>query len=68
MEAFKNAPANVGVVYTGFYRIENHIKNYIPSNLITKKEGDIHKILLKGNFVTTQAAVVKKMFQKGRNV
>lgn len=60
MKAFRKTSDEVGVVYTGFYRIENNIKNYIPSSLIPKKEGYIHKTLLNGNFVTTQAAIVKK--------
>lgn len=60
MKAFKNAPPEVGVIYTGFWRIKNDKKTYIPSNEITQKEGNIHNILLKGNFVDTPAAVVRK--------
>lgn len=60
MRVFENAPAEVGVVYTGFWRIEGEKKTYIPSDKITRKEGNIHGQLLKGNFVTTQATVVKR--------
>lgn len=60
MECFKKAAPNVGVVYTGFQRIKNDIKTYIPSPSIPKRSGNIHEILLNGNFVTTQVAIVKK--------
>jgi len=59
MRVFGNAPAEVGVVYTGFWRIVGDKKTYIPSNKVTRKEGNIYKQLLRGNFVTTQATVVK---------
>ena len=60
MEVFESAPSKVGVVYTGFYRVKNNKKTYIPSSWVKQKEGDIHKELLKGNFVGTPAMVVKK--------
>ena len=60
MKVFATAPAKVGVVYTGFWRIENNKKIYIPSSLVTQKEGNIHKELLKGNFVTTQSIAIRK--------
>ncbi|GAB4114371.1 MAG: glycosyltransferase [Candidatus Caldatribacteriota bacterium] len=65
MRVFENAPAKIGVVYTGFWRIEGNKKIYIPSDRITRKEGDIHDELLNGNFVTTQSIVArKKCFEK----
>lgn len=60
MRVFENAPAEVGVVYTGFWRIEGDRRTYIPSDKISQKEGNIQGELLKGNFVTTQATVLKK--------
>ena len=60
MKVFVNAPAKVGVVYTGFWRIEGYRKTYIPSAKINQKDGDIHNELLKGNFVNTPTAVVRK--------
>jgi glycosyltransferase involved in cell wall biosynthesis len=60
MNVFAIAPVEVGVVYTGFWRIEKDKKNYIPSSWVTQKEGKIHKELLKGNFVTTQSIVTRK--------
>ena len=60
MRVFENAPAEVGVVYTGFWRIEGDKRIYIPSDKISRKEGNIQGELLKGNFVTTQATVLKK--------
>ena len=60
-----DALPNVGVVYTGFWRIQGDQKEYIPGPEIQVKEGNIHRELLKGNFVTTQAVLVKKeCFQK----
>ena len=60
VKAFETAPPEVGVVYTGFYRLENGKKTYIPSPKIVQKEGYIFNSLLKGNFVTTQAVLVKR--------
>jgi glycosyltransferase involved in cell wall biosynthesis len=60
IKMFKKAPLEIGVIYTGFWRIEEDKKEYIPSDKIIKKEGDIHIELLKGNFVTTQSIVVRK--------
>jgi glycosyltransferase involved in cell wall biosynthesis len=60
MNIFKTVPPDVGVVYTGFWRVEGIKKTYIPSSQVRLKEGYIHYSLLEGNFVTTPAAVVKK--------
>ncbi len=60
MRLFAKAPVEVGVVYTGFWRIENGKKNYIPWPWIAKKDGSVHEELLKGNFVTTQSIVTRK--------
>jgi glycosyltransferase involved in cell wall biosynthesis len=60
MKAFEKAPPNVGVVYTAYYRIEDHKTTYIPSAKIIQKEGNIHKSLLKGNFIGTPTMLVKR--------
>jgi len=60
MEAFRLASRDIGVVYTGFWRIEGNQKIYIPSPKIKPREGNIHARLLYENFVTTQAVVIKK--------
>ena len=60
MKVFETVPPEVGVVYTGFYRLKNSKKTYIPSPKIIQKEGYIFGSLLKGNFVTTQAVLVKR--------
>jgi tetratricopeptide (TPR) repeat protein len=62
MKVFENAPAKVGVVYAGCWRIENGQKMYVPQSWVTKKEGDIHQELLKGGigFIITCSLVVKK--------
>ena len=60
MKVFEKASLSVGVVYTGFWRIEGEQKRYIPGPSQKVRDGHIHQELLKGNFVTTQAAVVRK--------
>jgi len=60
MKVFEAASPEVGVVYTGFWRIESNKKIYIPSEKVARKEGNIHAELLRGNFVDTPTAVVKK--------
>jgi glycosyltransferase involved in cell wall biosynthesis len=60
MKVFEGAPSNVGVVYSGFWKIEGNRKKYIPSSQVTQKEGNLHNEVLKGNFVTTQSIVMRK--------
>ncbi len=60
MKVFENIERKVGVMYTGFYRIEGDKKIYIPFPRIKRKEGSIHRQLLGGNFITAKAAIVKK--------
>ncbi len=65
MKIFEDTRIEFSIVYTGSWRIENNKKVYIPYSWVTRKEGDIHKELLKGNFVTTQSIVLKKQcFEK----
>lgn len=60
MNKFETAPLEIGVIYSGFWRIQGDKKDYIPSNKITEREGDIHTELLKENFITTQSIVVRR--------
>jgi len=60
MKVFKNVPPKVGVVYTGFWKIDGDKRKYIPSSRVKQKEGDIHKKLLNGNFVDTPTVLIKK--------
>ncbi|MBN1639415.1 MAG: glycosyltransferase family 2 protein [Ignavibacteriales bacterium] len=60
MKMFEKVSLEIGVIYTGFWRMEEDKREYIPSDKIIKKEGDIHTELLKENFVTTQSIVVRK--------
>jgi len=60
MKVFENASPDVGVVYTGFWRIIGDKKTYEPSSKVAKKEGDIHSILLYENFIDTPTSVVRK--------
>jgi len=61
MSAFAAAPPEVGVVYTGFYMIENNKKKYWPSASITPKNGNIFSSIIKGEYlVSPQTIVVKR--------
>jgi glycosyltransferase involved in cell wall biosynthesis len=60
IEAFSKASPETGVVYTGFLRIENTQATYYPSGDVNRLSGSILKALLHGNFITTQAALVRK--------
>jgi len=61
---FKDAPEEVGVVYTGFWRIQGNKKIYLPSR-VRKKNGDIHTEILRNPFIGTPSAMVKKIcFEK----
>lgn len=65
MRIFEKAPAQVGVVYTGFYLIKGDRKWYVPDANIKITEGNIYKELLKRNFVGTPAVVLRKVcFEK----
>lgn len=59
MAIFQRAGNEVGVVYTGFLRIEGNRVAYFPPKNI-KKSGNILESLLNGNFVTTQGVVVRR--------
>ena len=60
MAVFAQAGANVGVVYSGFFRVDGKMATYYPPDTVLKKSGDILESLLRSNFVTTQAAVVRR--------
>jgi glycosyltransferase involved in cell wall biosynthesis len=60
MELLENAPPEVGVIYTGFWKTENHRRAYIPFSWVSQKNGDIHKELLKGNFIGSPVVLIKK--------
>lgn len=60
MKVFENVSPEVGVVYTAFWRVDSDKKTIIPSSWVKQKEGNIHKELLRGNFVTTPSIVARK--------
>ena len=51
---------DLGVVYTGFNRVNGNRREYIPKINVITKEGNIHEELLKGNFIGTPTLLVKK--------
>jgi glycosyltransferase involved in cell wall biosynthesis len=60
MELLEHAPPEVGVIYTGFWKTQNHRRTYVPFPWVNQKNGDIHKELLKGNFVGSPVVLIKK--------
>ncbi len=60
MHAFKEAASDVGVVYTGLWRLDGKHKTFIPSSSIKHKNGDIHRELLKRSFIGTPSMMVRK--------
>lgn len=61
VEAFREAPADVGVVYTGTSRHFKGRTYVIPSPSAGRKEGDVFATILRGSYlVPTPAAAVKK--------
>ncbi len=60
IELLENASPEVGVIYTGFWKTENHKRTYVPFSWVSQKNGDIHKELLKGNFIGSPVVLIKK--------
>ena len=62
MAAFETAGPEVGVVYSGYWKFVDASENrvYIPLPWVRRRDGWIHEELLRNNFVTTQAAVVRR--------
>jgi glycosyltransferase involved in cell wall biosynthesis len=59
VQVIEAASGRVGAVYTGFWRVKNGNKTYEPRRR-EKSEGDIHKELLRGNFLGTPTILVKR--------
>jgi glycosyltransferase involved in cell wall biosynthesis len=59
VQVFETASDRVGAVYTGFWRIRNSSRKYEPRNR-EKLEGDIHRELLRGNFLGTPTILIKE--------
>jgi len=60
MKIFDMVRPKVGVVYSGYWKIKNNRKMYLPLREIAQKDGDLSKILLRKNFVSGVTSVVRK--------
>ncbi len=60
MEVFKNVSPDVGVVYTGTWRIRNNERIYLPLFTGKQREGNICKELKENFVMPAPAAIVKK--------
>lgn len=58
--AMEGASSLVGVVYSGYWRIQDNKKMYIPTDDTIRLEGDISDELLKSNFIGTPTILVRK--------
>jgi glycosyltransferase involved in cell wall biosynthesis len=63
--AFNSGPPNLGVVYTSVWIIDKGTKIRIPSLNMKKTDGEIHELLLEGNFIDTSTALVKRVCLNG---
>ena len=61
VRTFERAPEDVGVVYTGYYRVSDGDRQYGPRGKETLS-GDVHEEMLKGNgwFIPTAVAAVRQ--------
>jgi len=55
-----NFDFGAGAAYTGYFRITNNDKRYVPDNWVNILEGNIYMELLKGNFIGTPTILLKK--------
>lgn len=60
IEVITETSPDVGIVYSGYWRIIGYEKTYLPKKGNYSKGGDIQDILLKGNFITTQTVLMRK--------
>jgi hypothetical protein len=47
-------------VYSGFWKIRNDTKIYVPYSHVVQKEGNIQTELLKGNFIGMPSSIVRR--------
>lgn len=59
MRTFETAPPEVGLVYTGFFKITNNKIRYRHGGL-TPSDGNVFRNLLNGSFVLPSATLVKQ--------
>ena len=60
LEAFEKGSSELGVVYTGFLRMQGHSISYFPSKETQSAEGYIHRQILRKSFVGTPTALVRR--------
>jgi len=60
VEVLDNSPPDVGVVYTGFWKSHDGRKTYIPFSWVKHPNGNIHKQLLRGNFIGSPVTLIRK--------
>jgi glycosyltransferase involved in cell wall biosynthesis len=61
LQALEQSPQHTGIAYSAFYREDSHGRQkLIPGKHEQKFEGDLSSALLKNNFVTLQASLVRK--------
>lgn len=59
IEVFSDCGINVGVVYSGYWEVKNRRRIYLPRSGINPKNGNVHNLLLAGNFIAGPTALVR---------
>ncbi|MFH0988289.1 MAG: glycosyltransferase, partial [Parcubacteria group bacterium] len=57
---FHESGHEVGVVYSGFWRVSSRGRQFIPGRDVMKREGNLREALLAGNFIGAPASVVRR--------
>jgi len=66
--AMQGSLPSIGVVYSGYWRMQDNKKTYIPTETTTQLEGDISYQLLMSNFIGTPTMLIRKeCFEKVGN-
>ncbi len=66
--AMQEASPSIGVVYSGYWRMQGNEKIYIPTETTIRLEGDISYELLMSNFIGTPTMLIRKeCFEKVGN-
>ncbi len=60
VKTMQKASVSVGIVYSGYLKIENKKSTYIPRDIINQLEGDISSELLEHNFIGTPAMLIRR--------
>lgn len=61
VQMLAGSPDGVGLVYSGYWMVKNGTKKLMPPSSIRPKDGELHDVLLGGNFISTQTSLVRAL-------